>query len=253
MLLRVVATAQWKHVSPSLGEPDCVEAALNLRHRKTRIWWKVPNIQLIDKDSHTASVTISGEVDIRTAAMGAPLEDGTWDVGMRTSLFGFVHHRALPSPHTKSPFVAVIGGRVAIVYATKSGALALDIGENTRKLIRDVTFDPEQIGISENGDLIIPFSDVSVEGSAKLDCILRLSPKWLAPIRRKTVRASIVFGDGRGYIAASLAGLTGTFALAVERGTLRQIPIRVRLSRTNVPVLLDVFGEVTGNVSPSQG
>jgi len=150
-------------------------------------------------------------IDVTSAAAGAPLDAGVWDVSARVVNGGWDVERRLPVADAALPASRVVGasGRVVIPYSTIYGNLSIDIDQTKHSLLPAVPTVPRQVRLRvdrRSAVLEIPLPAGAAAGTPVLPAELVLTRGG----RRRTSAARLAAVDGR-------LVLTGTVDL-------RQVP-----------------------------
>jgi glycosyltransferase involved in cell wall biosynthesis len=105
-------------------------AEIVVRGRDSEVDWIVPSTSTVDvsqvDDGETITFSVSGAVDPRSAAFGAPLSDEVWDIFFRLEGLGYGRVTRLSADEFED-LPALVAGRPAVAYRTKGGNVSLDL------------------------------------------------------------------------------------------------------------------------------
>jgi glycosyltransferase involved in cell wall biosynthesis len=123
---------------------DAASTSFGIRARETGVTWMLPGTceTRIESAAGRPELVVSATavLDPRTAALGRPLDETSWDVTARNELLGAINQRGL---RTSTPArSAVQDGHVYIAYRNMSGMLSLDVDETHRSLAGSAKLDP---------------------------------------------------------------------------------------------------------------
>jgi len=171
---------------------------LLVRERHSRVSWRVPTTttpRVVDVEGADGPVTTvvldwSAELDLGTAACGAALGDGLWDVVAEMSTGGFYSRYGLWADLRTLP--ALIEGRPVLAYRNAGGRLSLDVGQVGRPLLSRarVNWDASRSHGEDDGSVAfrVPVGRVHAFGPAEIRGRLELEPVWAGrPGWRSTV------------------------------------------------------------------
>lgn len=168
--------------------------ALSLRHRDGRITWSAPSqSEILIEDSEDGSVSFAGRmtatVDPATAAMGAALEPGHWDL--------FVASRLQSGPRqigsSVPAGVTVTEERLHLVYPNDGGSATLYVdaaAEAARRL------HPVSARLTDRGALEIAL-DGTHDGAGEVDATVGIDQSLTGKAQWTDRPAAFVVEDGR--------------------------------------------------------
>jgi hypothetical protein len=182
---------------------------------------------------------MTATLDLATAAGGGPLEDEVWDVFFRLIGIGYAATRRMfldPGTHAAG---ALVDGRGAVAFATRTGDLALDLSGQLRTVAGASAATPADL-TAEPGRSRIALPGVHVSGETDLPATVRLRhtehPARL--VGRAGAAALELDGElvGNGEVKVTVAGKTGArlFRLGPppKLGVVKRLPdVRRRLRR----------------------
>lgn len=141
---------------------------LSLSDRKTKVAWPVPleTVPTVvpaedDPDRLVLGFTARAEVDPCRAALGSPLENGTWDFGLRPNL---LTERVVRLAFGLPDRGHLARERFEVAYATGNSLLALDLGSNVRGLVSSTRPRTDQARIERQARghrIQIPIADLA--------------------------------------------------------------------------------------------
>ena len=203
MRLRVLDGRVFRVLPKSLGigdldvTDDLANATLDLivRSRDDVVDWNLPTTWTLGPGAEATGggLEFSAEavLDPETAAFGRLLQDGVWDVVIRTTGLGWAPAARLPTPgQSVAAAAAVVGGRLVCSYTTATGTLAVDVAGHARcvtDLVRpsrrtlDLRESDEGVAIRWTlpGIHVPPGARFSIKGSLALE--QKHYPAWLVP------------------------------------------------------------------------
>lgn len=126
-----------------------------IRSRATNVDWIVPTeaeVTTVAGSDGALAVGFRGTavIDPRTAAAGRPLDDDVWDVYVRVDGPGLTPTSRLSALDVDGR-AALVGNQAAVVYRTKPGFLAIDLGSKVRTVIGSARPRAEDAEIIERG------------------------------------------------------------------------------------------------------
>lgn len=206
------SAAEWRHGHVVVTITGCAddpsgELLFGMRHRGTGLEYWLP--------SRTTSFTDgtfcgAAEIDVRTAALGAPLGEGVWmvTVGVHAGTRG-CHVRSPVPPGWLEP--GVIDG-ILVVPTTVDAQFALDIGATRSGIASSLSPADVDIVESASGTLMtVRLDRVAVDGDSRTPGSLHLD-KFPLP-------AYLVAEEGSARIECFVSGLAGTSALSTRFGS----------------------------------
>ncbi len=205
------------HMIDVTDEVMRASSTIGLRSRVERVTWMVPSTceVVLNAQNGAAEVTVDAHatLDIDTAIFGKPLEDVVWEFNARNNLFGTVNQRGLRAQRDAD--VALIHGRVAIVYTSKHGMLTLDLGQNVRNVVNssrprlaDAQIKPKW---GSRFEVSIPLDGVAVTGETRIPGRLRVGDRWHS-------RVAVVGADGQARLEGVVRANRGTHPVTLTFG-----------------------------------
>lgn len=186
------------------------------------------------REGREGTVRLTGEIDIERAALGAPLPDGEWTVGVVATQPGFLAEGVLP----KSPLKAgLVHGR-PVVPTLRGDKLRLQIGAVRRNYLKA---DPTKAHIVESARgtaLNLPLEDLHVAETSAVPGALLLG--------RLKIPATVEVVDGNPQLHAWLSGLAGRYPLSVAFGHDRPVSMDLAL-------VVDGVGQMHLERTPKKG
>ncbi len=205
--------AQWRHgrveVCVTGSAQDCSSGAalFGIRQKGSGLEYWLP----VSTTSWTeGTFCATTEIDVRTAALGAPLGEGVWTitVGVRAGAIGPYVCSPLPPGSLVS---GVIDG-ILVVPTTAGAQFALDVGATRSGVVPRPSAADVDIAESARGTLMtVRLGSVAVAGDARIPGSLHLDKLQLP--------AYLVAEDGRARIECFVSGLAGTAALSTQFGS----------------------------------
>ena len=168
------------------------------------------------------SFRLSGRLDPATAALGGPLGDGSWTVGVSTSAPGDAAWTPLPQEARLS---ALIGGR-PVVSTLREEHLELQVGKVRRRYFKA---DPAEASITESVDgieLVLPLHGVHVAGTDVVH--------GSAYLGRLRIPATIRVDGDNVFLHVWLSGLAGEYPVSVDFGHVKPVPLGMTLEADGV-------------------
>ncbi len=145
-----------------------------LRARRTGVDWIIPartTVEVVDSASGpVARFDLRATIDPRTAALGGPLAGDVWDVFIRVPRLGFGDARRVTTS-MRRPSGALIEGRTAVVYRTRTGKLALDLSGDLARFIAAAGARRSDVR-SVRGGVELALPRLHAEGKADIPCEL---------------------------------------------------------------------------------
>jgi hypothetical protein len=144
---------------------------MGVRSRVECVTWQLPSTGEVSVDSaadgFTVAVRASGRLDPLVAGGGRRLDATVWDFSTVARWDGIP--RVSPIRTTAPPASALVSGLPAVAYATRSGALALDLSQRLRTPAADgVARDlPGGFTATPTG-FVLPLPEVHVSGRTEL-------------------------------------------------------------------------------------
>lgn len=239
-------------VTQALDEA-CVDFAITARD--SRLAWPVPTdgeTRIVEEEGRVlVRVDATGVVDPRTGALGHRVDDGLWEVALRSTFAGFASSPQVQ--YAGPPVAALVEGRLVTAFSSPKQRLLLDVGGRRRTLLTATRPDLEAAAVRRSGlahRLLVPLLDVEVSGVTRLAVRVLLRSEE----REKMTFAGEVIGDSSGArLEAVLVGVPqGRHRVLVDdtpaagaRGGMRVTPFvldvgrggraaRMRLSREAV-------------------
>lgn len=205
-------TVKWRQgrvvltVTGSAEDASGSDVLFGLRHKSSGLEYWLPS-----STASCAGGKFSGttEIDVRTAALGAPLCEGAWtvSVAVRDGVMG--RYARSPLPPT-SVAAGVIDGILAAA-TTVDAHFALDVGATRSGIVPRVSPPDVDIAESARGTLMtVRLGCLAVEGDSRIAGSLFMD-KFSLP-------AYLVAEDGQARIECFLSGLAGTSALSTQFG-----------------------------------
>jgi hypothetical protein len=205
-LLREAALPDWVW---DLGQDlEQSFAEIVVRDRPMSVDWILPSTGRVWVDDDLRlRLTVAADVDVATAAGGAPMGKAAWDVYYRLAGLGYTPTQRVPAtPGDRS--TALVDGRTVTVFETRNGKLSLDLDGALHPHLGSSTVDPAELG-HPSPRLDLP--SVHVVGTTRLPVTLDVDgashPGWL------------VADEGRARLESSLpVDRTQTVRVAVDGG-----------------------------------
>jgi glycosyltransferase involved in cell wall biosynthesis len=189
-------------------------AELIVRSRETAVDWIVPATSRVwvEPGPDRLSLSMTATLDLATAAGGRPLEDEVWDVFFRLVGIGYAAtRRVFLDPGT--PIAgALVDGRGAVAFQTRSGDLALDLSGQHRTVVGAATATPADV-TTEPGQTRIGLHGVHVTGETELPATvgLRQTEHPARLVGHAGTATLEIDGElvGNGEVKVTVAGKTG--------------------------------------------
>jgi glycosyltransferase involved in cell wall biosynthesis len=233
---------------------DAAKTSFAIRARNTGVTWLLPGScrgRIEDSAGRPELVvTATAVLDPRTAVLGRPLDETSWDVTARNELLGTVNQRGLRT--TTPGRTAVQHGHVYIAYRNKSGMLSVDVDETHRSLAGSAKLDPN-------------ISRVAIRRASGLKGLLQrrsvcvtfeLPFTGVATTDDTAIDGSIVVGSGPSRPARIVARSTGAWLESSIQQRPGTYPITLRFHGRDMDSGLDVTigpqGEVAFTSRPRQ-
>jgi hypothetical protein len=200
---RVVLT-----VTGSAEDASGGNVLFGLRHKSSGLEYWLPSSTANCAGEKKFSGTT--EIDVRTAALGAPLFEGAWtvSVAVRDGVMG--RYARSPLPPT-SVAAGIIDGILAAA-TTVEAQFALDVGATRSGIVPRVSPADVDIAESARGTLMtVRLGCLAVEGDSRIAGSLFMD-KFSLP-------AYLVAEAGQARIECFLSGLAGTSALSTQFGS----------------------------------
>lgn len=270
-IIRPLSAALTEALAPELldltDEVRRAKTEITIRSRDGFVTWLLPTRSEVSLERHEDSrveVTVLARavLDIDHAIFGRALEDPIWDFHARNMLAGQGTHRALKADVVAQ--TAMVNGRSAVAYRSKSGNLALDLAQVYRSVISDGAAAAGRAASNRtaNGlvEFTLPFNGVAVMGTSKIAGTLELRPSGLmtrvvfnhrllripvigARLKRSTalvtgVKPALLVADENGVrLESSFRAVLGTYLLVCRfEGRTSTAAVRLRVSLTGRPV-----------------
>ena len=195
---------------------------LKVRHRSSQVEWYIPgasSARLEEQHGGPAVVVeCTASIDPSTAALGAPLESGVWDVVFWMRALGYGGSpRVRSGPIRAAP--ALVDGVVVIAYRTKDAQLALDVGGTLRTVVGSAHPEAADADIRSGPDgtrLTLALPRVHVRGAASLAGSLSLQST--IPDSAVELPARLLASESGAQIESYLAVVPGRYALRATFG-----------------------------------
>ena len=216
---RVVPESLAAGVDPAVWDlTDDVENAfveLVVRDRETAVDWILPATHRVwvEPGPDRLSLSMTAEVDLATAAGGAPLGDAVWDMFFRLMGLGYAAtRRVFLDPDTPAAG-ALVHGRGAVAFQTRNGDLVLDLSGRHRTVAGAATVTPADL-TTGSGRSRIALPGIHVAGGTELPATVRLARARHAArlVGRDGVAALEVDGQlaGNGEVRVTVGAKTGS-------------------------------------------
>ena len=227
------------------------KVAVVLRHRRSHEMLTLPGTVEPWEPDDDGVVPLGGvctaRLDPEAVCYGSPLGDGPWDLDLQVSLCGFSLRSAVRgSAAVSAPIRAVHGSRLVSPYVTVNDAVAIDVDQQIRPLVKGLAPDVGAARLVRSGgrvELVLPWPDVAFAGPP-MPATLRLVAESGAAVVQQ--HASVAAGStGATALACSFRPARGGQG-GVPHGRWR-VSVRIGRRLTNLDVHLDVthLGVVT--------
>lgn len=194
----------------------------SIKGRNSRVTWQSPvdSSEVKTKALDGSNVTVEGNIeftiDMKTAAMGKPLNKQPWDIAARFSAVGLTFHRGIVGPEGYMQS-ALVEGKTAVVYRNKSALLSLDIGSKVHSVVS--ASKPKQSDLlimNENDKLkvLIKLPNTYVHGKTKIKGSIEFKP--LNDLMNSTEKQSVISADA--YLIGDEDGARVTAEVALPIG-----------------------------------
>ena len=233
--------AHWRHGRLIVAVTGTAENAsegdvlFGLRHKSTGLEYWLPSSTASCADGKFSGTT---EIDVRTAALGAPLGEGAWlvSVGVREGAMG----RYIRSPLPPSSAAAGVIDGILVAATTVDAQFALDVGATRSGVIPRLSPTDVDIAESARGTLMTArLGRLAVEGDSRIAGSLFMD--------QFSLPASLVAEDGQARIECFLSGLAGTSALSTRFGSARpeETGLSLVISPTGIMTVVPASDQAT--------
>ncbi|MEA5116737.1 MAG: glycosyltransferase family 2 protein [Propionicimonas sp.] len=164
------------------------------RARTEYVTWQLPatcTVEVTDGEHDVVLVAhLSTRLDPATAAYDQPLPDTVWDLVTQTRWQGI--SQASPLYSTIRPLPALIDGRMAVAYTSRSGKLSVDLAHRQRSAVLDAGIRLGPVRRSQAG-YVVPLRGIHVSGDTRRSLDVVLNPT--APEAPDTTVGAWLVGD----------------------------------------------------------
>ena len=194
--------------SSGLGEP-------------TFVLWGLRGLEYLVEttvSAEDAGTRLTGRLDVRSGALGAPLPDGAWDVGIRAMGPGILQSSLVPRFELPA---GIVEGR-AVVSTLRTSHLKLQVGSVRRRFFRAL---PEAATITESATgtaLALPLEGPHLADDEPLEGSL-----YLGGLR---IPATITTTGGQAVLHAFLSGLAADYPMSVSFGHREPVSLGLTLA-----------------------
>lgn len=192
--------------------------ALAVRHMRTGAEFWLPTRDAVVADGRFRAVA---DIDVRTAAAGAALDDGPWQLLVGLHADGWGQLQRAPVPPTPLP-PGIVDGRPVVPFTAARG-IVLDVGATRTPLLSKLRAEGATVAESAQGTrLTLPLEDLAVTGQVRLRGRLLLG-KFPLP-------AEVIGEGGHARLECLLSGLPGTSRLFMKFGNAPAAPTGLTLT-----------------------
>jgi len=212
--------------------------SLSLTSRRHELTWPMATTsevftETVSPGQVSLGVRVVGRVDVDANVFGKRLAEGVWDIACRSEIFGQSSYPLVRFHGTARVMLA--RGRVVTAFETRNGTLALDVGQNNRKLFADSRVEARaaqtrRVGVT-GSRLRLPFADVATVGETRQRCELRLVERGRPPLG---LPATLVADSDGARVEGVVRAPAGRYRIRVrepENGTVWNTPLVLRVSR----------------------
>jgi hypothetical protein len=238
--VRVESSAvEWRHgrvvvtVTGAAGDTSGGEVLFGMRHTGSGLEYWLPSSTTSWADG---TFSAAAEIDVRTAALGSPLDEGVWTVAV--GIHGGAMARHVCSPLPPRPMVAGVVDGILVAPATVGAQFALDVGATRFGVVPRLS--PADVDIVESARgtmMTIRLGRLAVDGDSRAPGFLHLD--------RFRLRAYLVVEGGHARIECFVSGLAGTSLLSTQFGSGKP-------AATGLNLLISPTGIVTVSPAPDK-